>query len=191
MDPSASSISWFDSDVWIDTPQGIPRAMREAICLDCVSLCEVEWSCRELPLALARVRILIIESDCIVLCVPTEVQWQCIHLNSWDHLDVTFKDVGAFARLPMNFHFESNRSLRHEWLPLDAALVQSKPDWVSKAKQLKHECECADKCKYNCDKYEICVLSYEHFPGKSTEFLRCSCGACIACLERGRKIVIV
>ena len=184
------SISWIDtrSHVSIGTPQEIPRAMREASCLDNVYISlSGQWSCENLPSALARVRRLTIKSERIMLCVPAKVQWQQIYLTGRAHQgldDVKFEDVDAFVKVPMNFHFGSYKPLGRSWLQLDAALVKSKPEWVSKAKQITHRCVCADKCK--CVRYRdyIYELTYEHFPGKSDGFMHCTCGDCIDCLRR-------
>lgn len=185
------SFSWEDieSDVWIKTPQDIPKAMREASCLDCVHISDLgRWICEELPSALACVRVLTMD---IMLCVPAEVHWQCVYLHGWNELVVTFEDPGTFARMPMNIRFKtSEEPLGREWLPLDAALVLSKPDWVSKSEQLKYKCECegACGCKRDCGRY-IYELSYEHLPVDFGKFTGCTCGACITCLERDRNIV--
>ncbi|BDA51177.1 hypothetical protein COCOBI_18-0530 [Coccomyxa sp. Obi] len=181
------SIEWQDigCNANIVTIEDIPRAMQEASCLDCVKIHDVGgWRSKELPSALAHVRILTIKSGCIDFHVPLNVRWQCICLSARAVLDVTFEDVGAFARMPIKFCFEIDvdagimgGALGHEWLPLDAALVQSKPDWVSKAKQLEHECECEGEC--DCDEDEIYQLLYEQFPGKFEQLMRCTCGACM------------
>ena len=143
--------------------------MREASCLDSVQICLIkEWSCEKLPSAL--VRTLTIESECIMLCVPAKVQWQSIRLCGGAQLDVKFEDVGAFVKVPMSFHFASEKPFGRSWLPLDAALVQTKPEWVSKAKQIN----CQDA---------IYSLRYEHISGMFEELRHCTCGACIACLN--------
>lgn len=200
------SVTWCDVNAfaWVETPQHIPMAMREASCLDCVRIYGVmQWSCEALPSALACVRILCISASRIIFCVPAKVQWQFLSLNGSNQLDVTFEDVDAFARMPMDFQFECFRSdqpFGREWLPLDAALVRNKPNWVSKCKQLEHRCQCADKCecgggpecKCVCDEHDICELSYKQFPGhdEDLKFMGCPCGACIHCLEEDGKIVL-
>ena len=182
------SISWFDArfEVLIQTPQDIPRAMREASCLDCVDIRLIkQWSCEKLPSALARVRRLIITSERMMLCVPAKVQWQCMRLCGWDQLDVTFEDVDAFVKVPMNFLFDSHKPFGRSWLPLDKAMLQNKPKWVPMAKQLEYRCECTDerKCSRCEDKIRIHALIYEESPGKLWEGMRCICGACIECLS--------
>ena len=147
------SISLFGAsfEVMIQTPQDIPRAMREASCLDFVYISSLKvWSCEKLPSALARVRKLTISSECIMLCVPAKVQWQCMVLCGWDQLDVTFEDLDAFVKVPMNFRFASLKPFGRSWLPLDNAILQNKPGWVLMAKQLEYRCECTDesKCAY-------------------------------------------
>ena len=151
------SISWFcaSSDVLIGTLQDIPRALREASCLDVDVRLIKQWSCGKLPSALARVRRLIIISEHMMLCVPAKVQWQSMYLSGWDHLEVTFEDVDAFVKVPMNFHFASRKPFGRSWLALDAAMVQNKPKWVSMTKQVKYRCECADERKCNCSNNDM------------------------------------
>ena len=128
-------------------------------------------------------------SDSTQFYVPAKVQWQCLVLCGLYQLDVDFEDVGAFAKVPMNFLFLSRKPFGRSWLPLDAALVQSKPDWVSMAKQINYRCQCIYNCKYSCYTNQIRALSYEHFPGKFSEgtmsdcTVRCTCRACITCLK--------
>ena len=91
---------------------------------------------------MAHVRILTIKAESTHFYVPAKVQWQYVELCGYDHLDVIFEDVNAFAMVPMNFLFLSWKAFGRSWLPLDAALLQSKPNWVSKAKQINHRCQC-------------------------------------------------
>ena len=185
------SISWFgasfQASVSIVTPEDIPKAMREASCLDRVHICFIKmWSCEKLPSALARVRILTLSSERIKLCVPAKVQWQCILLYGDSELDVIFEDVVAFVNTPMNFRFVNKKAFGGSWLPLDTAMVQSKREWVPMANQVNHRCECADELNCNCSKDEWHTLSFQHFP--HTEIFvegMCymACGACITCLR--------
>ena len=125
--PCLRSVDWADLSyqVTIGTPEDIPRAMREASCLDRVNLSLLKkWSCERFPPALARVRKLIIHSESIILSVPAKVQWQYILIYGWAHLNVVFEDVGAFAKVPMNFSFSGKKPFGRSWLPLDAAMVQ-------------------------------------------------------------------
>ncbi len=178
------SISWLDgtSNVLIGTPLDIPRAMREANCLDCVHIFLQQWSCEKLPSALARVRVLNIVAVRIMLCVPAKVQWQCILLWGSDQLDVAFEAIGTFVKAATTFSFLSRKPFGRSWLPLDAAMVQDKPKWVSLAKQVTYRCECADEHYCCCSRDDIHMLRYEPSPGKLNELMGCTCGACIKCL---------
>ena len=158
--------------------------MREASCLDCVHIFLKEWSCEKLPSALARVRVLNIIAVRIMLCVPAKVQWQCILLWGADQLDVAFKDISAFVKAAMCLNFLSRKPFGRSWLPLDAAMVQDKPEWVSLAKQVKYRCECAEERNCSCSRDDVHMLEYESFPGKLSEGIGCTCGACIKCLRR-------
>ena len=180
------SILWLDksSRVLIETPQDIPRALREASCLDCVHIVLKQWSCEVLPSALARVSVLKIVSQRIMLCVPAKVQWQCLVLWGPAQLDVAFEDMSAFVKASMTFDFLSRKPFGRSWLPLDAAMVQSKPEWVPMAKQVKYRRECADERNCSCSRDDIHMLEYEHSPGMLWEVMRCTCAACIKCLRR-------
>ena len=185
------SITWFgassQADASIVTPQDIPRAMREASCLDRVHIHFIKmWSCEKPSSALARVRILTLSSERIKLCVPAKVQWQHILLYGDSQLDVIFEDVVAFVNTPMNFSFVSKKPFGRSWLPLDTAMVQSKRKWVPMADQVKYRCECEDELKCNCSKDEWHELRFKQFPGIklfAEEMCSAACGACITCLR--------
>ena len=177
---SLRSIDWRVTDNYsiLEAPEAIPRTIREPWQLRSVSLSVHIWRSGALPEPLARVQVLRIDGDVIGFHVPATVSWQELTLRAHADVGAGFEDLQAFAKTPLNFRFSHLSQPREgKWLPFyttmsyfNSAMAESRPDWVPLSPQLDT----------GTPAYEH--ISYGNFAPK------CTCGACIHCLQSGRKL---
>ena len=96
---------------------------------------------------------------------------------------VGFEDVGAFARKPPIFSFESVESLqpRDHWLALDSALMESDCEWVSMRNELRFRKGLRHLCNV-CRPGKMAEAEKDRMFKGHSDLNPCICAACVDCL---------
>lgn len=148
--------------------------------LDKLHLDISEWTITPLPEPMAALRYLSIVTLDIEFHVPASTRWEQVFIYGQNILYVSFEDVDAFARKPPIFSFGCCKPLEpiEDWQALDAALVRSNRDWVSKSELfngIRHFCNVCPPGR---------MLEVEIGPNFlcHRELVPCICEACATCL---------